>query len=64
MSPAERRWISPAECAALLGLSSKAVYSLISRAKIPACKIGRLIRIDKRQLEQNLEAQVGAVAGK
>jgi excisionase family DNA binding protein len=56
---APRRWISVKICAAdILGISLKGCYDLIGQGKIPVARIGRLIRVDLRALEADLEAQV------
>jgi excisionase family DNA binding protein len=58
INPEARRWLSVREGAAYLGLNLKTVYSLIQRREIPAAKIGGSVRIDKKSLEAQLEAQL------
>jgi excisionase family DNA binding protein len=53
----ERRWISPREAASYLGVHLMTVYSWIDAEKIPAARVGRLVRIDLRALEADLERQ-------
>ena len=56
-----RRWISPAEFAALYGLSRPHVYNLLARRLLPGCKrkgVGWLI--DKVKFEAELQAGVEA----
>jgi excisionase family DNA binding protein len=53
----ERRWFSVNETAKALGLHPQSVYSMIADGRIPAAKIGRLIRCDFRALEADLTAQ-------
>ena len=54
---AGRRWISPKETAAYLGLAAPAVYRLIYLRQIPAARLGRTWRVDLPALEARLEAQ-------
>lgn len=54
---AGRRWISPREAAVYLGVHIMTVYGWIDADKIPAARIGRLVRVDLRALEGKLEAQ-------
>ncbi|MEN6560095.1 MAG: helix-turn-helix domain-containing protein [Acidobacteriota bacterium] len=53
-----RRWISTRECAELLGLSIAGVRKMISRGEIPAVHLGRTVRVDGRELERRLDAQL------
>jgi excisionase family DNA binding protein len=63
-SMAERRWIRVNETAEILGLHPMSVRKMIARGEIPAVRIGRMIRVDLRALEERLEAQVrGQVTG-
>lgn len=48
----EKLFLRPAEAGELLGFSRAAVYSLIHRHELPACKIGKSIRINRAALEQ------------
>lgn len=53
-----RRWISPRECAALIGIHPQTCYDLISRRQIKAARLGRKVLIDRIALEEDLEAQI------
>jgi len=55
---AERRWISISQAADYLGLSSSGVRKMISRDLIPHSRLGRVIRVDLRALEAQLEGQL------
>lgn len=59
-APIPRRWISPAECAQVTGLSVSGVRKLIARGQIKAVRLGRAVRVDLRQLEAGLEKQMGS----
>jgi excisionase family DNA binding protein len=52
-----KRWGTIAETAALLGLSKKGCYQMAAAGKLPAARVGRLVRIDLKALEADLEAQ-------
>lgn len=54
----QRRWITVREAAEYLGLSIKGTYDLTAAGKLPAARVGRLVRIDLRALQADLEAQV------
>jgi len=56
----QRRWISPRECAELLGLSVAGVRKMISRGEIPAVHLGRTVRVPAVELERRLDAQLKA----
>jgi len=64
MSPVERRWLKVSEVAELLGISVKGAYEMAAAGKLPAARVGRLVRIDRKALELDLEAQITAAAGK
>ena len=53
----ERRWLTPAETAEYLSLHVKTIYAQAARGEIPASKIGGSIRIDKKRLDEQLEAR-------
>lgn len=48
----ERRLLTAAETAKILGLSMDRVYALIREGIIPAVRLGRLVRIDSVALEE------------
>ncbi len=53
----DRRWISVRETGEILGLQPKSIYDMINAGTIPACRIGRTVRIDRVALEADLERQ-------
>ncbi len=54
---APRRWISIRETAEYLGISVKGAYDMAAAGKLPAARVGRLVRIDLKALEADLERQ-------
>lgn len=54
----QRRWLTVSEAAAYLGISVKGAYDMAASGKLPAARVGRLVRVDLRALEADLEAQV------
>ena len=54
----ERRWLTIRETAEYLGISVKGCYKMAAAGKLPAARVGRLVRIDLRSLETDLGAQV------
>ncbi len=46
------------EAAVILRLHKISVYRLISKGKLPACRIGQAIRIPKKNLDQFIESQI------
>jgi excisionase family DNA binding protein len=53
----ERRWITVGETAQLLSLSASGVRKMLNRGLIPCTRLGRVVRIDLRELERRLEDQ-------
>jgi excisionase family DNA binding protein len=53
------KYISPKATADLCSLHVQTVYSMIARGIIPACRIGRAVRVDREALLAGLEAQKG-----
>jgi len=51
----KRRFITVKEAAKYLALHPVTVRRLIDQAKIPASKIGRSVRVDKKILDEQLE---------
>ncbi len=43
-------WLSPSEVASMLGLGMTKTYSLL-REELPSYRIGRIIRVDRRDVE-------------
>jgi excisionase family DNA binding protein len=62
MSGPERRWLKISETAELLGLSVKGAYEMAAAGKIPAVRLGRTVRVDRKALEAQLEAQISGAA--
>jgi excisionase family DNA binding protein len=58
----KRRWISPSETAALLGMHIQSIYVLIARGVIPAARVGRKVLVDRHLLEKELEQQAQDVS--
>jgi excisionase family DNA binding protein len=54
----DRRWLTIKEAAEYLGLSVKGCYDMAAAGKLPAARIGRLVRIDFLALERELERQI------
>jgi excisionase family DNA binding protein len=48
----EKLFLRPAEAGELIGFSRAAIYHLIHSEELPACKIGKSIRINRAALEQ------------
>jgi excisionase family DNA binding protein len=61
--PIERRWYSVNETAKALGLHPQTVYSMIADERIPAARIGRLVRVDLKSLEAVMIAQADGCEG-
>lgn len=57
-------WLTVKQAAQLLQLSEDTVYPLTHRSDFPAVRIGRVIRIDRRRLEEwaaeQTKVEVGA----
>ena len=53
----ERKWLTIRETAEYLGLSVKGAYQMAAAGKLPAARVGRLVRVDLRALEADLERQ-------
>lgn len=53
-----RRWLTVSETASYLGISVKGAYDMAASGKLPAARVGRLVRVDLRALEADLDAQV------
>jgi len=51
------KYISPKATAELCSLHLQTVYSMIARGIIPACRIGRAVRVDREALLAGLDAQ-------
>jgi len=58
MNIENRRWLTIREAAEYLGISVKGAYDMAATGKLPSARVGRLVRVDLRALEANLNAQV------
>jgi excisionase family DNA binding protein len=54
----ERRWLIVGQVAADLGAHKKTVYSWVGRGMLPAVRVGGSVRIDKKQLDEDLARQI------
>ena len=54
-------WLTVKQAAQLLQLSEDTVYPMTHRQDLPAVRIGRAIRIDRRRLEEWAAAQTKGV---
>ena len=52
-----REWLSVREIQDLLGIGATKSYELVSSGQIPSVRIGRAIRVSRRELERWLEDQ-------
>lgn len=62
METNERLTLTPAEAAALLGVSLPTFYQLCRREGFPSIRVGRKILISKTGLQRWLEQQTGTEA--
>lgn len=53
-----KRFLKPEEAGEYLSISPKTIYALAARGEIPAVKVGGSIRIDRKKLDENLDAQI------
>ena len=53
----QQEWISVAQMQKILGISRTKAYELIASGEVPAVKIGRVLRVNRRQLDAWLERQ-------
>jgi excisionase family DNA binding protein len=54
----ERRWQTPEEVAADLGISADAIRKRIARGSIRYSRIGRRLLVDRRALDAELEREL------
>jgi excisionase family DNA binding protein len=59
-SEPQPKYLTPQEAADCCGVSSKTIRSWIRNGKLPACRAGKLLRIDRRDLEDYLASSNGA----
>ena len=48
-------WLSTAEAARKLGITTRTLYRLIDEGQLPAYKFGRVIRLQEREVEAFVE---------
>jgi excisionase family DNA binding protein len=58
MNAENRRWITVREAAEYLKISVKGTYDMAAAGKLPPARVGRLVRIDGKALEEELERQL------
>jgi prophage regulatory protein len=51
------QWISLAEVQRVLGLGRTKTYELVATGEIPAVKIGRVLRVNREELDRWLETK-------
>ncbi len=56
MAEQEIIWLSTAEAARRLGITSRTLYRLIDEGQLPAYKFGRVIRLREGDVEAFIEA--------
>jgi excisionase family DNA binding protein len=59
-SEPQLKYLTPQEAADRCGVSEKTVRTWVQRGKLPASRAGRLLRIDRRDLEDYLASGNGA----
>ena len=52
----ERRWLTTAEAARLLGVRRRTVYRLMDHDRLPAYRFGRVIRLLEAEVDQWAES--------
>lgn len=57
-----RRWASPKDTAAYLGVHIQTVYRWIDTSRVRASRIGRAVRVDLYDLDHQLDARANDVA--
>jgi excisionase family DNA binding protein len=53
----EIRWLNTADAAESLGITSRTLYRLIDEGRLPAYKLGRVIRLMQSDIDGYLESQ-------
>ena len=56
MPDAEDRWLSISEICKHLGVSSDTIYKWVNKHSMPACRIGKLWKFKKSQVDVWIEA--------
>jgi excisionase family DNA binding protein len=63
MSSTARQYLSIEEVADLLGVNYQLIYRLVRAGELPAARLGRVYRIDRRDLEAYLSRSKQSAAG-
>lgn len=53
----EQRYLSVSQTARYMGLSPKTIYAWAEKGAMPACKVGRVWRFDKIELDEFVRSQ-------
>jgi excisionase family DNA binding protein len=53
----DKEWLTLAEVQRVLGLGRTKAYQLVGTGEIPAVRIGRVIRVNREELESWLQTQ-------
>ena len=53
----ETEWLSLKDVQQLLGIGKTKAYELVTTGELPAVRIGRCIRVNRRELDEWLQAQ-------
>jgi len=56
-SNTHNQWLSLKDVERLLGIGRTKAYELVATGELPAVRIGRCIRVNRRELDEWLEAQ-------
>lgn len=56
MSPSEITWLSTAEAARRLGVTTRTLYRFIDEGDLPAYKFGRVIRLRESDIDAFIDA--------
>jgi len=52
-----KEWLTLAEVQRVLGLGRTKTYELVARGEIPAVRIGRVLRVNREELDRWLETK-------
>jgi excisionase family DNA binding protein len=55
-APDEIRWLSTAEAASRLGITSRTLYRFIDEGQLPGYRFGRVIRLKASEVDDFIEA--------
>ena len=56
MGSSEIRWLSTAESARRLGITSRTLYRFIDEGQLPAYRFGRVIRLKEDEVDRFIES--------